>query len=135
MQVAGARPAEGTLADVVLVDAPCSGVGSLRREPDLRWRLTPDTLAGYPARQGAILREAAAYVRPGGRLVYATCSPFRVEGEGVVEGFLGTDFEPVAPPEALPSCALAAAAGPWVRTWPDVHGGGAFFAAILRRRA
>ncbi|MBF0611363.1 MAG: RsmB/NOP family class I SAM-dependent RNA methyltransferase [Magnetococcales bacterium] len=75
-------------AQRVLVDAPCSGSGTLRRNPEIKWRLTPDTVAGLPPRQHALLEAGAALVAVGGRLVYATCSLFCEENRQVVEGFL-----------------------------------------------
>jgi len=75
-------------ADRVLVDAPCSGTGTLRRNPDLKWRQTPRDVAELTARQGAILAAAARLVKPGGRLVYATCSLLEVENDGVARTFL-----------------------------------------------
>src|SRR5262249_47367256 len=77
-----------TLAARVLVDAPCSGLGVLRRNPEARWRLTPDEIGAFPARQLALLESYAPLVEPGGRLVYATCTFLRAEDEGVVEAFL-----------------------------------------------
>jgi 16S rRNA (cytosine967-C5)-methyltransferase len=71
----------GPACDLVLVDAPCSGTGAWRRKPEGKWRLTPDELAGYPPLQDAILDGAAARVKPGGRLVYATCSLLAAENE------------------------------------------------------
>ncbi len=71
----------GAVCDLVLVDAPCSGTGAWRRKPEGKWRLTPEELAGYPPLQDTILDTAAAHVRPGGLLVYATCSLLRVENE------------------------------------------------------
>lgn len=136
--VAGAEPPAGTQADVVLVDAPCSGVGGMRREPDLRWRLRPEKMAELPALQLSILRRAAAFVRPGGRLVYATCSPLRAEDEDVVAAFLAGDeaFRLLDPAATLGAELAAAVATPdrFVRLWPDRHGTGAFFAALLERR-
>ncbi|HEY3447818.1 MAG TPA: RsmB/NOP family class I SAM-dependent RNA methyltransferase [Myxococcales bacterium] len=136
VRVAGPRPEDELAgkADVVLVDAPCSGVGSLRREPDLRWRLNEATLDGYPARQAAILEDAAKFVRPGGgRLVYATCSPFREEDEAVVEGFLAAhpEFSARDAATVLPEGAREVAEAGMLRVAPDRHGGGAFFAALL----
>jgi 16S rRNA (cytosine967-C5)-methyltransferase len=85
----GACPADlEQVADGVLVDAPCSETGTLRRGPDLRWRLDEVEVAAWPERQLAILQQAARAVRPGGRLVYATCSLLTQENEGVVERFL-----------------------------------------------
>jgi 16S rRNA (cytosine967-C5)-methyltransferase len=136
VSVLGKEPGDEWLgrADVVLVDAPCSGVGSLRREPDLRWRLTERELGEYPSRQARILDGAARFVRPGGRLVYATCSPFRAEDEAVVESFLGAHRE-FARFDAAAALPAGAASEGFLRVWPDRHGGGAFFAARLTRRA
>ena len=139
VQVAGAEPPAGTLADAVLVDAPCCGVGGMRREPDLRWRLRPEKMAELPALQLSILRRAATFVRPGGRLVYATCSPLRAEDEAVAEAFLrdAPSFHLLDPAETLGAPLATAVATPerFVRLWPDRHGSGAFFAAVLRRDA
>ncbi len=138
IEVAAAPP--GSLearADAVLVDAPCSGIGSLRREVDLRWRLAENDLDRFPERQLAILAEASRLVRPGGRLVYATCSPLRAEGEAVVERFLkgAPAFAPGDLRRGLPACAHPALESDWaLRTWPERDGGGAFFAALLVRR-
>lgn len=74
--------------DVVFVDAPCSGAGTWRRHPDTKWRLTSQHLGDRQAEQRAVIDEAATYVRPGGALVYVTCSPFMVENEDIVAAFL-----------------------------------------------
>jgi len=132
VQVAAEPPA--VEADVVLVDAPCSGIGSLRREVDLRWRVRETELEQLPERQLAILREAARRVRRGGRLVYATCSPFRAENEAVVATFLAGDsgFRQREPHGVLPeSAASTVSEAGFLRVWPDRHGGGAFFGALL----
>ncbi|MEM8698421.1 MAG: RsmB/NOP family class I SAM-dependent RNA methyltransferase [Pseudomonadota bacterium] len=76
------------LCDLVFVDAPCSGSGAWRRNPEEKWRLTPDDLIRLTALQGQILEEAAGYTRPGGRLIYATCSLFRMENEARVAAFV-----------------------------------------------
>ena len=83
--------------DLVLVDAPCSGTGTWRRNPEARWRLTPDRLARFVAEQGRLLTLAATLVRPGGRLIYVVCSLLPEEGEGVVDAFLAqtADWSPL----------------------------------------
>ena len=82
------RPDLGPVCDLVLVDAPCSGSGAWRRKPDGKWRLTPEELASYPPLQDGILDAAISHVRPGGRLVYSTCSLFRSENEERRAAFL-----------------------------------------------
>ena len=90
-------------ADVVLIDAPCSGLGALRRNPDARWRLDEAEVDSFPPRQKEILERYAALVRPGGRLVYATCSINQRENEEVRAHFLAghREFEPIDPSELL----------------------------------
>ncbi len=136
VQAQGPEPSEELLgrADVVLVDAPCSGLGGMRREVDLRWRLKESELALYPARQLEILESASRFVRPGGRLVYATCSPFKAEGEEVARRFLES-HPSYALDEAAPIPEAARVGRGQMRVWPDLHGGGAFFAAAMRRGA
>jgi 16S rRNA (cytosine967-C5)-methyltransferase len=80
---AGLKP----VCDLVLVDAPCSGTGAWRRKPEGKWRLTPEALAAFPPLQDAILDEAAVKVKPGGALVYATCSLLARENEARAAGF------------------------------------------------
>ncbi len=118
----------------VLVDAPCSGLGTLRSDPDIRWRVTPDRLATFALRQDAFLAEAAAAVRPGGRLVYATCSGEPDENEHVVARFRRThpQFEIVRP--AAPDAARFVDAEGYFRTLPFRDGLQAFFGAVLERR-
>ena len=77
--------------DGVLVDAPCSGSGALCREPDARWRIDDAAVARFQETQGEVLRIGAGLVRPGGALVFATCSIFQEEGEGVVGPFLAAN--------------------------------------------
>ncbi len=131
----------------VLVDAPCSGTGAWRRQPDARWRLTPETLDGYRATQARILAQAAPLVAGGGRLIYATCALLPSENRRQVEAFLAArpDFSllladavwaetlgPVAAPTAAPG--PAPFLGPYLLLTPARHGTDGFFAAILERR-
>ncbi len=127
--------------DRVLIDAPCSGLGTLRRNPDLKWRQSPQAVAELQAKQAAILASAARLVKPGGRLVYATCSLLRDENEAVAEPFTAghaRDFEPVPAAQALAKAGVAQPQslvdGPFLRLWPHRHGTDGFFAAVWRRR-
>ena len=115
-------------ADAVLVDAPCSGLGALRRNPDARWRLTQVEVDSFPPRQREILERYAALVKPGGRLVYATCSINRAENQEVRADFLGRhpEFEPVA---------ALAGQGDEVQLLPHRHGTDGFYIAAMRRRS
>jgi 16S rRNA (cytosine967-C5)-methyltransferase len=122
--------------DRVLVDAPCSGLGTLRRNPDLKWRQSPASVAEMRARQAAILRAAASLVKPGGRLVYATCSLLREENEDITAVFEQEhpEFAPISCAEALYAYGIAANVGNSLRLWPHVHGTDGFFGAIFERR-
>jgi 16S rRNA (cytosine967-C5)-methyltransferase len=137
--------------DRVLVDAPCTGLGTLRRSPDAKWRFQPDQLSTMIDRQLDILERAARGVRPGGRLVYATCSFLQQENEDVVAAFLArhVDFTPVDVDALLRDLrvrdvsALVAPASyiredeamPYValRLWPHRSGTDGFFAAVMTR--
>jgi 16S rRNA (cytosine967-C5)-methyltransferase len=124
--------------DCVVVDAPCSGLGTLRRDPDIRWRRHEGDLAQLAAAQLTMLRHASAAVAPGGRLVYATCSSEPEENEAVVGAFLaGADeFAPLDAREAHPALppGTVDAAG-HLRTEPHRHGLEAFFGAVFSRQA
>ena len=126
--------------DRVLVDAPCSGLGTLRRNPDLKWRQTPEGIAEMRVKQGAILASAARLLKPGGRLVYATCSPLEIENEDVVRAFDAAhadSFEPLPAAEALARARVVAAdtlaQGSYLRLWPHRHRTDGFFAAVWQR--
>jgi 16S rRNA (cytosine967-C5)-methyltransferase len=127
--------------DRVLVDAPCSGLGTLRRNPDLKWRQSPQALAELQAKQKAILASAARLLKPGGRLVYATCSLLAAENEAVAEDFTVTEkdrFEPLPVAELLRAAHVSEAeslvAGRFLRLWPHRHHTDGFFAAVWQRR-
>jgi len=124
----------------VLVDAPCSGLGTLRRNPDLKWRQTPEDVAELARKQAAILAAAAKLVRPGGRLVYATCSILVDENDAVVNGFLSENpafrLRPAQAELAANRIELpphADGGDPMLRLYPHVHGTDGFFAALLER--
>lgn len=117
--------------DTVLLDAPCSGLGTLGRHPDIRWRVQPSDLARHAARQRALLRSLARLVRPGGRLVYATCSLEPEEGEDVIEAALaeGGQLRPVPPP----GWASVFGGTRFLRTLPERDRADGFFVAVLER--
>jgi 16S rRNA (cytosine967-C5)-methyltransferase len=133
--VADARRPALRAADVVLIDAPCTGTGTLRRHPDARWRLKPSDLAVMAALQREILRAAATVVSPGGLLVYSTCSLETEENDTQIERFLSEHREwRLEPPSegAVPSAVLDAGR---LRVLPQRHGTDGAFAARLRRIA
>jgi len=120
-------------ADVVLVDAPCSGIGALRRNPEARWRLREADLAALAARQTEILRGASELVAPGGRLVYATCTLLTVENEGVVSTVVGPNLATQPLSEILGDRARSLGDGEVFTVTPHRHGTDGFFARVLRR--
>jgi 16S rRNA (cytosine967-C5)-methyltransferase len=135
----------------VLVDAPCSGTGTMRRNPDLKWRLKPQEMDELVQLQKDILHSASNMVKPGGRLVYATCSLLQAENEGVADAFTAAheDFE-LVPVSSVLSQVLSKAdgadaaqvmelshglcSGDYLRLWPHVHATDGFFAAIWTRK-
>ncbi|TFZ01414.1 RsmB/NOP family class I SAM-dependent RNA methyltransferase [Ramlibacter rhizophilus] len=125
--------------DRVIVDAPCSGLGTLRRNPDLKWRQSPQAVQEMTAKQMAILSSAARLLKPGGRLVYATCSLVREENEAIAEAFSAQQpgFEVLPAVQALAPLKLADAAqlcsGDHLRLWPHRHETDGFFAAAWVR--
>jgi 16S rRNA (cytosine967-C5)-methyltransferase len=131
-------PSEARLGgwDRVLVDAPCSGMGTLRRNPEARWRLDGKTVDGFPAQQLSLMVTYAPLVAPGGRLIYATCTVTRQENEGVVERFLAErpDFV-LMPLKDIWGKARAGRVGDgsFLKVFPHRHGTDGFFAAVLRR--
>ena len=122
--------------DRVLVDAPCSGLGTLRRNPDLKWRQSEDSVAELTTKQAAILDAAAKLLRPGGRVVYATCSLLTAENDAVVEGFLARHPEfTLTPASAVLAKQGIALDGDFLRLLPHRHNTDGFFAAILDKKA
>jgi 16S rRNA (cytosine967-C5)-methyltransferase len=122
--------------DRVLVDAPCTGFGTLRRNPDLKWRQTPEDLRELAAKQARILEAASALVKPGGRLVYATCSVLPEENDAIVDAFLAKhgDFAERDVAALLAQAHVPLDTGARLRLRTDIHGCDGFFAAVLERR-
>ncbi|HET9976766.1 MAG TPA: RsmB/NOP family class I SAM-dependent RNA methyltransferase [Burkholderiaceae bacterium] len=125
--------------DRVLVDAPCSGLGTLRRNPDLKWRQSPQAVAELQAKQSAILASAARLLKPGGRLIYATCSLLEAENEAACTtfeaahpGFARADAESVLSALGVAGATSLTQDGN-LRLWPHLHSTDGFFAAIWRR--
>ena len=127
--------------DRVIVDAPCSGLGTLRRNPDLKWRQSPQALAELTAKQGAILASAARLLKDGGRIVYATCSLLRAENEDIAAAFsdahpgfrrlaVGELLEQAKVPQAASLCT---ADGLDLRLWPHRQGTDGFYAAAWEK--
>ena len=123
--------------DRVLVDAPCSGLGTLRRNPDLKWRQSPRSIDELAVKQRAILAAAATLLKPGGRLVYATCSVLGQENRAVAEEFLANhpDFELLSCRRALEEIHIALDGNDYLELRPQLHDTDAFFAAVMQRRA
>ena len=120
----------------VLVDAPCSGVGALRRHPEARWRLREADLADFAASQVAIAGKAAALLAPGGRMIYATCTLIADENQAVVDAVArarGLRIVPLAEAWDARAAAVATADGRFLTVDPDRHGTDGFFAAVLER--
>ncbi len=122
-------------ADRVLIDAPCSGLGTLRRNPDLRWRQSPESVAELTRKQAAILNAAARMVKPRGRVVYATCSLLHEENEAIVEAFLSANpgFTLVDCDSLFEQQKIDLRTGKYLRLTPHQHGTDGFFAAVMVR--
>ena len=122
-------------ADRVLVDAPCSGFGTLRRNPDLKWRQQESAIPELTAKQARLIAAAATLVKPGGRLVYATCSVLPDENEAIVDGFLAThsDFALGDAQAELARAGIELETGTMLHVYPHRHGCDGFFAVVLER--
>ncbi|PLK48637.1 RsmB/NOP family class I SAM-dependent RNA methyltransferase [Uliginosibacterium sp. TH139] len=123
--------------DRVLVDAPCSGFGTLRRNPDLKWRQTEPGVIELTEKQASILTAASKLVKKGGRLVYATCSLLDVENDVVVDAFLAAhpEFKQISAAEVLAQQKVVLDTGERLRLNPLTHGTDGFFAAVFERVA
>ena len=122
----------------MLVDAPCSGLGALRRRPEARWRKAESDIAALAELQRALLRSALAAVRPGGVVAYVTCSPVPAETTDVVTAVVGADpdVEILDAQAVLADVPGTGSAGPlFAQLWPHRHGTDAIFIALLRRSA
>ncbi len=124
----------------VLVDAPCTGLGAMRRNPESRWRLSQAELDRMPAQQLGIARRALELVAPGGRLIYATCTLLRSENDAIVEALMRgrEDLEIISPREvwgAERGDNVTDESGQYMITRPDDHGCDGFFAAVIRRKS
>lgn len=131
----GRRPPwPGQWFDRVLLDAPCTGLGALRRRPEARWRRQPSDLAGLVALQRGLLDSAADSVRPGGLIAYATCSPHRAETTEVVDWLRERrdDLDVLDAPAVCPE--IADQSAPYLQLWPHRHDTDAMFLALLRKR-
>ena len=121
--------------DRVLIDAPCSGLGTLRRNPDMKWRQKEEDIASMSDKQFRILNSASKLVKPGGLIVYGTCSLLRDENECVVERFMADypgKFELVNAAEALATDGIDPDSSPYLRLLPNIHGCDGFFSAVLK---
>lgn len=121
--------------DRVLVDAPCSGIGTLRRNPDLKWRQSPQSIEELKIKQRDILASAARLLKPGGRLVYATCSFLREENQDIINSFLekSPQFTVLNATELLSQQKIALDTGEFLQINPQQHQTDGFFAAALQR--
>ena len=119
--------------DRVLLDAPCTGLGALRRRPEVRWRRTPDDVPPLVELQTELLASALASVRPGGLVAYVTCSPHAAETVEIVDTAAARDDVEVLPVAPLFPEVPGMARGDHGQLWPHRHGTDAMFMALLRR--
>jgi 16S rRNA (cytosine967-C5)-methyltransferase len=131
--------------DRVLVDAPCSGLGTLRRNPDLKWRQSPQSVLEMVQKQTAILQSASRLLKSGGRLVYATCSVLPAENEDIAQAFglANPEFVPLEASQVLAGlkveqaptlCVGGENGGRYLRLWPQRHATDGFFAAVWQKK-
>ena len=122
--------------DRVLVDAPCSGLGTLRRNPDLKWRQTEQDVQELNVKQTNILARAAKLTKAGGRLIYATCSLLQDENEAIAEAFLTAhpEFDLLPANEILSQQHIKLDTGKYLKLLPHLHGTDGFFAVVFERK-
>jgi 16S rRNA (cytosine967-C5)-methyltransferase len=118
------------------VDAPCSGLGTLRRNPDVKWRQQPEAVAELQAKQASILDGAAKLIKGGGRLVYATCSFLNEENDEIAAQFLAShpDFELIPMSKVLAEQKIPLEMGDYLKLLPHKHQTDGFFAAVFERK-
>lgn len=129
---------KGIIFDKVLVDAPCSGIGTIRRNPGMKWSVTPETVKEISQKQLSILSQAARFVKKGAKLFYATCTLFRDENEAVVDQFVSkhNEFIVIDPTPILERTEIPHQKNStYIYLMPHLHGTDAFFCAILERTA
>ena len=121
-------------ADRVLLDAPCSGLGTLHKRPDIRWRQTPKKIEELSGLQRELLDRAATWVKPGGILVYATCTLNRLENEEVIQSFLDChpNWQIQLPSSNSPTASFVTSKG-WIKVWPHQHQMDGFFMVKLKK--
>ncbi|HEY9599814.1 MAG TPA: methyltransferase domain-containing protein, partial [Cyanophyceae cyanobacterium] len=121
-------------SDRVVLDAPCSGLGTLHRRPDIRWRVTPETVQELSVLQAELLEQAATWVKPGGVLVYATCTLHPQENEGIIQPFLErhSNWQIEPPPPNSPAVAFSTPQG-WIKVWPHRYQMDGFFMVRLKQ--
>jgi 16S rRNA (cytosine967-C5)-methyltransferase len=130
---------EGSISrfDRVLLDAPCSGQGVIRRKPDLRWKKEPDNFMELYVLQGKMLDLASKYVKPGGKLIYSTCTINRMENMSVVKNFLSAhpEYELESLEGLIPEALVSEnAKSGWLELFPNTHGTDGFFIARIGKR-